>query len=58
MQDNSELIKKVLNYTMDSFVLKNSQNTMGVVYFRKALVKSISKMMTPGVKFKNVENLI
>ena len=31
---------------------------MGVVYFRKALGKSISKMMIPGVKFKNVKNLI
>ena len=34
---------------------KNSRNTMGVVYFRKALGKSISKMMIPGVKFKNVK---
>ena len=31
---------------------------MGVVYFWKALGKSISKMMIPGVKFKNVKNLI
>ena len=31
---------------------------MGVVYFWKALGKSISKMMIPGVKFKIVKNLI
>ena len=37
---------------------KNSRNTMGVVYFRKALRTSTSKMMIPGVKFKIVKNLI
>ena len=31
---------------------------MGVVYFQKALGRSISKMVIPGVKFKNVKNLI
>ena len=37
---------------------KNSQNTMGVVYFRKALGKSTSKMMIPGkTSAKNSENV-
>ena len=36
---------------------KNSQNTMGVVYFWKAQGKNISRMMIPGVKLKNVNNL-
>ena len=35
---------------------KNSRNTIGMVYFRKALRTSTSKMMIPGVKFKIVKN--
>ena len=37
---------------------KNSQITMGVVYFGKALGKSTSKIMISGVKFKIVTKLI
>ena len=39
-----------------SRVFKNSQNTIGVVYFRKALGESISKMMIPVVKFEIVKS--
>ena len=39
-----------------SRVFKNSQNTIGVVYFRKALGESISKMTIPGVKFEIVKS--
>ena len=35
---------------------RHLRNTIHVVYFRKAL--STSKMMIPGVNFKNVQNLI
>ena len=37
---------------------KKSRNTIHVVYFRKALGTRTSKMMIPGVKYKNVQNLI
>ena len=37
---------------------KKSWNTIHVVYFRKALGTSTSKIMIPGVKYKNVQNLI
>ena len=39
-----------------SRVFKNSRNTIGVVYFRKALGESISKMTIPGVKFEIVKS--
>ena len=39
-----------------SRVFKNSRNTIGVVYFRKALGESISKMMIPVVIFKIVKS--
>ena len=38
-----------------SRVFKNSRNTIGVVYFRKALGESISNMMIPVVKFEIVK---
>ena len=58
-----KIVKNLISFSTPKFwgwlgFFKNSQNTMGVVYFRKALGKSIFKMMIPGVKFKNVKNLI
>ena len=65
LQKKSENFKMSTSYKcLNSQILglvgffKNSRNTMGVVYFRKALGKIISKMMISVVKFKNVKILI
>ena len=52
-------ITKCLNSQILGLVglLTKSQNTMGVVYFRKALGTSTSNMMIPGVNCVNFHNM-
>ena len=51
-------IKHLLSQLSRIGFFKKSRNIMHMVYFRKALGTRTSKMMIPGVKYKNVQNLI
>ena len=60
---NFKIVKNLISVSTHKFwgwlgFFKNSRNTMGEVYFRKALGKSTAKMMISGVKFKIVKNLV
>ena len=54
----SQLPNFGVGWIFQNFTKHHGSPMMGVVYIRKALGKSISKMMIPGVKFKIVKNLI